>query len=111
MEYRELLPEEAERILEIDATNYIKNVWRFDENVQEYRLVEINWTDTELPNGFEWHLNRLKETLSDGGAAFGCFDRNVLIGYGTVDKQLIGKRGSMRYWISYLFQMIKEGKV
>lgn len=93
MEYRELLPEEAERILEIDATNYIKNVWRFDENVQEYRLVEINWTDTELPNGFEWHLNRLKETLSDGGAAFGCFDRNVLIGYGTVDKQLIGKKG------------------
>ena len=31
LEYREMVMEEAERILEIDATNYIKNVWRFDE--------------------------------------------------------------------------------
>ena len=92
LEYRKLLPEEAERISEIDATHYIKNVWRMDENTKEYNLVEINWTDTELPNGFEWHLNRLKETLENGGTAFGCFQEGVLIGYGTVDKDIIGKK-------------------
>lgn len=92
LEYRELVIEEAERILEIDATNYIKNVWRFDENTQEYKLIEINWTDTELPNGFEWHLKRLRETLENNGTAIGCFKEGVLIGYGTVDRELIGKK-------------------
>lgn len=92
MEYRRLRLEEAERIAEIDATHYIKNVWRINEKTGEYGLVEINWTDTELPNGFDWHLNRLKETIANGGCAFGCFDENRLIGYCTIDKKLIGKR-------------------
>lgn len=92
LEYRNLKLEEAERIAEIDATHYIKNVWRMNEETGEYRLVEINWTDLELPNGFEWHLNRLKETLKNGGTAFGCFDENTLIGYATVDKEIIGKQ-------------------
>lgn len=90
-EYRKLSIEEAERISEIDATNYIKNVWRINEDTGEYSLVEINWTDTELPNGYEWHLNRLKETMINGGAAFGCFDEGILVGYGSVDKELMEK--------------------
>ena len=89
---RKLHLEEADRIAEIDATHYIKNVWRIDEATGEYRLVEINWTDTELPNGFDWHLNRLKETIKNGGTAFGCFEARKLIGYGTVDKELFGKQ-------------------
>lgn len=92
LEYRKLKLEEAERIAEIDATHYIKNVWRMNEATGEYRLVEINWTDRELPNGFGWHLNRFKETLKNGGTAFGCFDENTLIGYATIDKEIIGKQ-------------------
>ena len=92
VEYRKLHLEEADRIAEIDATHYIKNVWRINETTGEYRLVEINWTDTELPNGFDWHLNRLKGTIRNGGTAFGCFDDEKLIGYGTVDKEIFGKQ-------------------
>lgn len=89
-EYRKLNLEEADRIVEIDATHFIKNVWRINEATGEYGLVEINWTDKELPNGFDWHLNRFKETLKNGGTAFGCFEEGVLIGYGTVDKEPFG---------------------
>ena len=91
-EYRKFKLEEADRIAEIDATHFIKNVWRMKEETGEYGLVEINWTDIELPNGFDWHLNRLKKTLISGGTAFGCFDNGVLVGYGTVDKEMIGKQ-------------------
>ena len=92
LEYRKLIIKEANRIAEIDATHYIKNAWRLKKETGEYGLVEINWTDTELPNGLEWHLYRLKGTLASGGVAFGCFDDGVLIGYGTVDKEIIGKQ-------------------
>ena len=92
VEYRKLHLEEAERIAEIDATHFIKNVWRRNEVTGEYGLVEINWTDTELPNGFGWHLNRFKETMKNGGTAFGCFEKDTLIGYATVDKEIIGKK-------------------
>ena len=92
LEYRKLKLYEADRIAEIDATHYIKNVWRLNEETGEYGLVEINWTDTELPNGFGWHLNRFKETLKHGGTAFGCFERDALIGYATVDREIIGKQ-------------------
>ena len=92
MVYRKLRIEEAERISEIDATDYIKNAWRFNDVTGEYNLVEINWTDKELPNGFEWHLKRLKDTLINGGTAFGCFEKDLLIGYGTVNKEFIGKK-------------------
>ena len=90
MEYHEMLPEEAERISEIDAECYIKNAWRIDAETNEYKLVEINWTDYELPNGFEWHLNRFRESISEGGKAFGCFDQGKLVGYGTTGAKVFG---------------------
>lgn len=92
LEYRKMNLNEADRIAEIDATHFIKNVWRINEASGEYGLVEINWTDTELPNGFGWHLNRLKETIKSGGTAFGCFDEGKLVGYGTIDKEIFGKQ-------------------
>ncbi|MBP3609616.1 MAG: GNAT family N-acetyltransferase [Lachnospiraceae bacterium] len=91
-DYRKLNLSEADRIAEIDATHYIKNAWRRNEASGQYELVEINWTDTELPNGFDWHLQRLKETLQNGGTAFGCFEGSTLIGYTTVDKDIFGKQ-------------------
>lgn len=81
--------QEAERIVEIDATHFVKNVWRKDAS-GEYRLVEINWTDTELPNGFAWHLQRFRETIENGGTAFGCFDGESLVGYATVEGRMFG---------------------
>lgn len=88
--YREMLLEEAERIAEIDATHFIKNVLRKNRETGEYELKEINWTDKELPNGFSWHLQRYKDTVSSGGKVFGCFDENTLVGYGTVNAEIFG---------------------
>jgi len=90
MEYREMFQEEAERISEIDAECYIKNAWRLDVKTGTYQLVEIDWTDYELPNGFEWHLNRFKNSLADDGKAFGCFDRGKLVGYATIGAKVFG---------------------
>jgi len=94
LNYRQLDLSEAERISEIDATNFIKNVWRKNTD-GEYELQEINWTDHELPNGFEWHLNRFREALSNGGASFGCFDGDTLVGYAVTGGKVFGQ--SERY--------------
>ncbi|MBQ4600126.1 MAG: GNAT family N-acetyltransferase [Oscillospiraceae bacterium] len=92
LQYRTLQVEEAERIAEIDATNFIKNVWRRDGS-GEYQLTEINWTDRELPNGYAWHLRHFRNTLANGGTAFGCFDGGMLVGYATVEGSVFGQQG------------------
>lgn len=92
LEYREMKIEEAERISEIDATHFIKNVWRMNQETEIYELKEINWTDYELPNGYEWHLQHFKDTLRNGGNAFGCFTGNTLIGYATLDGKIFGQK-------------------
>jgi len=88
MEYRMMELKEAERIREIDATYFIKNAWR--EIDGELCLVEINWTDYELPNGLQWHLSHFSNSISSGGCVYGCFDNGLLVGYGAVDGDLFG---------------------
>lgn len=91
-QYRELQLKEAERIVEIDATHFVKNVWRKDVS-GKYRLLEINWTDTELPNGFNWHLRRFREALENDGTACGCFDHSKMIGYAVMNGNTFGQQG------------------
>lgn len=93
MEYRKLDIAEAERIAQIDATNYIENVWRRNGDTGEYTLQRICWTEKGLPNGYDWHLRRFREALNDGGAAFGCFDGKTLVGYATVWGHVFGGQG------------------
>ena len=90
MQYREIKIEEASRISEIDAHCYIKNAWRYNEENKGYRLIKIDWTDEELPNGYEWHLQHLKETIENNGFAFGCFDGDNLVGYIAVNAEVFG---------------------
>lgn len=90
MNYRELGVEEAERIREINAEYFIKNVWRKNENSGEYELVEIAWQEEGLPNGIDWHIGRFKETILKGGKAFGCFEGERLIAYATLNSKLFG---------------------
>lgn len=92
LQYRQMQIAEAERIAEIDAVHFIKNAWRADPETGEYRLVEINWTDRELPNGFDWHLRHFRNTLKRGGTAFGCLDGEALIGYATLEGYIFGQR-------------------
>lgn len=90
MEYRELCLEEADKIKEIDATCFIKKAWRMNDSSGEYELTEFDWTDYELPNGILWHLDHFRETLRNGGKAFGCLDHNTLVGYATLDSRVFG---------------------
>lgn len=92
LNYREMQIAEAERISQIDATNFIKNVWRRNEETGEYVLKQIDWTEKELPNGYEWHLRHFRQTLTHGGKAFGCFDGDTLVGYATLEGNVFGQR-------------------
>ena len=83
--------EESTKIKQIDATCYIENAWRMNHEAGEYELIKIDWTDFELPNGFEWHLERFEKTLQSGGKAFGCFDDDTLAGYATLDAGVFGR--------------------
>lgn len=90
-QYREMRLEESTKIRQIDATCYIENAWRMNHEAGEYELIKIDWTDFELPNGFEWHLERFEKTLQSGGKAFGCFDDDTLAGYATLDAGVFGR--------------------
>ena len=90
MEYRKMEQEEAGKIGEIDATCYIQNAWRNIDG--KLTLVEINWTDYELPNGLDWHLDHFRKTIENGGYSFGCFDNETLVGYGTLEAKVFGKK-------------------
>ena len=75
--YRTLELDECDRIREVDASQYIGRAWR---NVDGYRqLVEINYQDTDFPNGFEDHLSNLKNTIRSGGIVLGA--KNVFIAF------------------------------
>ena len=92
MQYREMSIDEAERISEIDTNQYIKNAWRMNHESGKYELLEIDWTQHELPNGYKWHLNHFKDTLNHGGKAFGCFEDDILVGYVTLEGNVFGKK-------------------
>ena len=88
MVYREMDQSEAEKVQLIDGTCYIKNAWRMVDGTLQ--LVEINWTDYELPNGLQWHMQHFLKTIVEGGKAFGCFEKDVLVGYVTINSDIFG---------------------
>lgn len=88
--YRKMRKDEVGKILEIDATYWIKNAWRRSKITGEYELQEINWMDESLPNGIEWHKKHFEETITKGGKAFGCFDKETLVGYATIEAKVFG---------------------
>lgn len=89
--FRTLEKNECERILEINASQYIGRAWR--EVNGKRQLVEINYQDPEWPNGYEEHLNGLKNTIARGGSAIGAFDTNQrLVGFGTLNREVFGEK-------------------
>lgn len=89
--YREMERAEAQRIAEIDAYCFIKNAWRMNSDTGRYELIEIDWTETELPNGLQWHLRRFEQALAAGGSAYGCFDGGALVGYTVMGGEIFGQ--------------------
>lgn len=88
MIYKELNVEESERIGEIDGECYIHKAWR--EVNGKRKLVVIDWTDNELPNGLSWHIEHFKKSLLNGGRAIGCFNNDILIGYLVINSNVFG---------------------
>ncbi|MCK8058203.1 MULTISPECIES: GNAT family N-acetyltransferase [unclassified Fusibacter] len=88
---KELKLNEVDKMKDIDASQYIGKAWREVEG--ERRLVDIDYFDPTWPNGYEYHLDHLKNTIMTGGAALAAFDNDgTLIGIGTLEKSLFGKR-------------------
>lgn len=89
--YRKLLLEECESIKEIDPSQYIGKAWREIEGKRQ--LVEINYQDEDWPNGYEYHISYLRETILNGGSAIGAFNLdNKLLGFATVNPQVFGEK-------------------
>lgn len=88
--YRMMNIDEALKIGEIDASYFIENVWK-KNNEGVYELQKIDWVNEMLPYGMPWHYNRFRNTILNGGRAFGCFDGKQLVGFATVDATIFGK--------------------
>lgn len=86
MVIRKLDVNDIDTIEMIDAECFIRNAWRMTDSGM--KLVEINWYDYELPNGIKWHKKRMRKTILEGGAAFGCFEKETLIGYACVNREI-----------------------
>lgn len=61
--------------------HFIKNAWRRSESDNTLVLMEINWTDYELPNGFDWHLERFKQFMAEGAKEKGAQKLYLCAGY------------------------------
>ncbi|MBU3141916.1 GNAT family N-acetyltransferase [Clostridium sp. CF012] len=89
--YRKLSVEECRFINEMDPSQYIGKAWREVDGKRQ--LVEINYQDCDWPNGYEYHISHLKETILNGGSAIGAFDSdNKLLGFATINRQFFGER-------------------
>lgn len=89
--YSELKIEDAIRIKEMDASQFVGKAWR--EVNGERVLVEINYQDPTWPNGYEHHYGNLIKTIEKSGFAMGAFDEtNRLLGFVTVNAEVFGEK-------------------
>jgi GNAT superfamily N-acetyltransferase len=89
--FRELVLKECNRINELNPSQFIGKAWREIDGRRQ--LVEINYQDSDWPNGYEHHLNNLKTTILKGGIAIGAFDSsNKLIGFATINRMFFGEK-------------------
>ena len=88
--YRALAPEEAARIREIDALDYIARAWRRVDGA--YRWIDLCYEDPDYPEGYEAHLARVQATLAEGGLVLGAFAGDRLMGFVALRRRLFGSR-------------------
>lgn len=89
--YRKLTANECEKINEMNPSQYIGKAWR--EVNGKRQLVEINYQDSDWPNGYEEHYSNLKETILSAGTAFGAFEGNdKLLGFASINRKFFGKK-------------------
>ncbi len=89
--YKEMDIQDAEKIKEIDASQYIKRAWR--EVDGERILIDLDYHDKTWPNGYEKHLEGLKDTIKNEGKAFGAYEKDGrLLGFATLNRDVFGEK-------------------
>lgn len=89
--YKKFDLKECTRINEINPSQFIGKAWREIDGRRQ--LVDINYQESNWPNGYENHLNGLKKTILNGGIAVGAFDCNdKLIGFATLNREFFGEK-------------------
>lgn len=88
--YRKLNLDECEKIKEINPTQFISKAWREVEGIRQ--LINIDYLDEDWPNGYDYHINHLKDTIINNGASIGAFENEKLIGFFTVNSQIFGEK-------------------
>ncbi|MBN1060213.1 UNVERIFIED_ORG: GNAT family N-acetyltransferase [Clostridium botulinum] len=89
--YRKVTLEECQCMNEMNPSQYIGKAWRKVDGKRQ--LVEINYQDCNWPNGYEYHISHLKETILNRGSAIGAFNsNNKLLGFATINRQFFGER-------------------
>jgi len=89
--FRQLEMEDCIRINEINPSQFIGKAWR--EIDGRCQLVDINYHESNWPNGYENHLLGLQKTIKKGGFAAGAFDSNgKLIGFASLNREIFGEK-------------------
>lgn len=87
-QYRSLTTCDAEKIAELNPEWFIHKAWR---NVNgNLTLVDINYLETDFPNGLSWHQEQMITSLHKGGRAVGCFLQNKMVGFGVMNADKFG---------------------
>ncbi len=92
IEYRTLLPDEVDRVEEIDRTEVIDHIYYLREGqlvLEEEHWEVRGWPPEELASIKE----RLRECMDRGGMGCGAFDGDVLVGIAALDGKWIGSAG------------------
>ena len=87
--FRALAADEADRVLEIDRAEEIDGVYRMADGellLTPERISVPGWHPASAPG----YPRRIRAVLAAGGAAFGAFDGDRLVGIGTLDRTPVG---------------------
>ncbi len=92
--YRSLSVDEVDRFEEIDRTETITHVWYLRDGqmvLEEERWDMKGWPRDDLP-GIREHL---RACMEGGGASWGAFDVDRLVGIAALDGRRYGERGDV----------------
>ena len=88
---RKLTIGDCKYLNDIDPSQYIKNAWREVDGIRQ--LIEIDFHEHDWPNGYQYHISGLKNTIMNDGAAIGAFSSTgQMCGFVTLNRQVFGKR-------------------
>jgi len=88
IEYRELAASELDRVDEIDRSEVVHQVYRLRDGALE--LKDDFWDGTGWLGWDDDHRRRFRACLAGGGAAWGAFDGDRMVGIAILDGRPIG---------------------